>query len=467
MQIKIKLRHSKYDIKIVKVSVMMKQQSLKHKHITSFQIIILGFLSMIILGSILLMLPVATRDGNGAVFSDALFTATSAVCVTGLVMHDTATYWSMFGQSVILFLIQIGGMGIVTVAVSVAAFSGRKIGLMQRSTMQEAVSAHHLGGIVRLTKFILKITVCIELVGTVLLLPVFIRDFGIMKGIWYALFHSISAFCNAGFDLIGVKEPFSSLTSYSSKPFLNFTVMALIIIGGIGFLTWEDIKNNKLHFRKYRMQSKVILTVTGILVILPALYFFFFEYQSLPPGERILTSLFQSVTPRTAGFNTTDLTSFSETGQMLVILLMLIGGSPGSTAGGMKTTTIAVLVSSALSVFRKKVDTHFFKRRIPDDTVKSAATIFLLYIGLFIGGGMIISRLENIPLLTSLFETGSAIGTVGLTLGITPQLGIVSQFILIVLMFFGRVGGLTLIFAAMTKTAANASKYPQEKITLG
>ena len=467
MQIKIKLRHSKYDIKIVKVSVMMKQQSLKHKHITSFQIIILGFLSMIILGSILLMLPVATRDGNGAVFSDALFTATSAVCVTGLVMHDTATYWSMFGQSVILFLIQIGGMGIVTVAVSVAAFSGRKIGLMQRSTMQEAVSAHHLGGIVRLTKFILKITVCIELVGTVLLLPVFIRDFGIMKGIWYALFHSISAFCNAGFDLIGVKEPFSSLTSYSSKPFLNFTVMALIIIGGIGFLTWEDIKNNKLHFRKYRMQSKVILTATGILVILPALYFFFFEYQSLPPGERILTSLFQSVTPRTAGFNTTDLTSFSETGQMLVILLMLIGGSPGSTAGGMKTTTIAVLVSSALSVFRKKEDTHFFKRRIPDDTVKSAATIFLLYIGLFIGGGMIISRLENIPLLTSLFETGSAIGTVGLTLGITPQLGIISQFILIVLMFFGRVGGLTLIFAAMTKTAANASKYPQEKITLG
>ena len=467
MQIKIKLRHSKYDIKIVKVSVMMKQQSLKHKHITSFQIIILGFLSMIMLGSILLMLPVATRDGNGAVFSDALFTATSAVCVTGLVMHDTATYWSMFGQSVILFLIQIGGMGIVTVAVSVAAFSGRKIGLMQRSTMQEAVSAHHLGGIVRLTKFILKITVCIELVGAVLLLPVFIRDFGIMKGIWYALFHSISAFCNAGFDLIGVKEPFSSLTSYSSKPFLNFTVMALIIIGGIGFLTWEDIKNNKLHFRKYRMQSKVILTVTGILVILPALYFFFFEYQSLPPGERILTSLFQSVTPRTAGFNTTDLTSFSETGQMLVILLMLIGGSPGSTAGGMKTTTIAVLVSSALSVFRKKEDTHFFKRRIPDDTVKSAATIFLLYIGLFIGGGMIISRLENIPLLTSLFETGSAIGTVGLTLGITPQLGIISQFILIVLMFFGRVGGLTLIFAAMTKTAANASKYPQEKITLG
>lgn len=446
---------------------MIKRQNLKHKHITSFQIIILGFLSVIILGSILLMLPVATRDGKGAVFSDALFTATSAVCVTGLVIHDTATYWSMFGQSVILFLIQIGGMGIVTVAVSVAAVSGRKIGLMQRSTMQEAVSAHHLGGIVRLTKFILKITVCIELIGTALLLPAFIRDFGIMKGIWYALFHSISAFCNAGFDLIGVKEPFSSLTSYASQPFFNFTVMALIIIGGIGFLTWEDIKNNKLHFRKYRMQSKVILTVTGILIILPAFYFFFFEYQSLPLGERILTSLFQSVTPRTAGFNTTDLTAFSETGQMLIILLMLIGGSPGSTAGGMKTTTIAVLGSSALSVFRKKENTHFFKRRISDDTVKSVSTIFLMYIVLFTGGGMIISRLENIPLLPSMFETASAIGTVGLSLGITSQLGIVSQFILIVLMFFGRVGGLTLIFAAMKGAETNVTKYPQEKITVG
>lgn len=446
---------------------MIKRQNLKHKHITSFQIIILGFLSVIIFGSVLLMLPAATRDGKGAVFSDALFTSTSAVCVTGLVIHDTATYWSIFGQGVILFLIQIGGMGIVTVAVSVAAVSGRKIGLMQRSTMQEAVSAHHLGGIVRLTKFILKTTVCIELIGAALLLPSFVRDFGILKGVWYSLFHSVSAFCNAGFDLIGVKEPFSSLTSYSTQPFVNFTVIALIIIGGIGFLTWEDIKNNKLHFRKYRMQSKVILTVTGLLILLPALYFFFFEYSSLPLGERVLTSLFQSVTPRTAGFNTTDLASFSETGQMLIIVLMLIGASPGSTAGGMKTTTIAVLVSSALSVFRKKEQTKFFKRRIPDDTVKSAATIFLMYIVLFIGGGMIISRIENLPLLPTLFETASAIGTVGLSLGITSQLGIVSQFILIVLMFFGRVGGLTLIFAAVTKTETNASKYPQEKITVG
>ena len=446
---------------------MKERLHLKHKHITSFQIIILGFLSLIILGSILLMLPIATRDGKGARFSDALFTSTSAVCVTGLVVRDTATYWSMFGQCVILLLIQIGGMGIVTVAVSLAAISGRKIGLMQRSTMQEAVSAHHVGGIVRLTKFILAITIAVELLGAVLLFPSFVNEFGVLKSIWYSLFHSISAFCNAGFDLMGIKGHFSSLTSYSSQYLVNFTIIALIIIGGIGFLTWEDIKNNKLHFRKYRMQSKVILTVSCILIILPAVYLFFCEYSGLPIKERLLCSLFQSVTTRTAGFNTTDLTAFSETGQMLMISLMLIGGSPGSTAGGMKTTTIAVLVASALSVFRRKENTHFLKRRISDDTVKSAATIFLMYIVLFVGGGMIISRIENLPLLSSMFETASAIGTVGLSLGLTPQLGLISRLILIVLMFFGRVGGLTLIFAATREPSINATNYPPEKITVG
>ena len=446
---------------------MKEQQNPRHKHVTSFQIIILGFLSLIILGSLLLMLPFATADGNSATFSDALFTATSATCVTGLVVRDTATYWSLFGQCVILVLIQIGGMGIVTAAVAFVSISGRKIGLMQRSTMQEAVSAHHLGGIVRLTKFILKTMVFIEILGAVLLSPHFISDFGVLKGIWYSVFHSISAFCNAGFDLLGAKEPFSSLTSYSARPFLNITVMALIIIGGIGFLTWEDIKKNRFHFRKYRMQSKVILTASAILIIIPALYFFFFEYSALPVKERVLTSLFQSVTTRTAGFNTTDLTAFSETGKMLTILLMLTGGSPGSTAGGMKTTTIAVLAVSAFSVFSRKENAQVFKRRITDNTVKNAATIFLMYIVLFVGDGMIISRVENIPLLTCLFETASAIGTVGLTLGITTQIGIISRFILILLMFFGRVGGLTLVFAATKALVSNENKYPQEKITVG
>ena len=446
---------------------MLDQQKSRHNHITSFQIIILGFFSIIIIGSLLLMLPFATREAGGASFGDSLFTATSAVCVTGLVVRDTATYWSAFGQGVILLLIQIGGMGIVTVAVSVAAVSGKKIGLMQRSTMQEAISAHHVGGIVRLTKFILKTALFIELGGAALLAYPFCRDFGFPKGIWYALFHSVSAFCNAGFDLMGAKEPFSSLTSYSSDVLVNITVIMLIVIGGIGFLTWEDIKNNKWHIRRYRMQSKVILSVTGILIVLPALYFFFGEFSDKPMGERILSSLFQSVTPRTAGFNTASLADMSQTGQMLVIILMLIGGSPGSTAGGMKTTTFAVLLASALSVFRRHEHTHFFKRRITEIAVKNAATVFLMYLVLFLGGGMIISRIENIPLLTSVFETASAIGTVGLSLGITARLGAVSRIILTVLMFLGRVGGLTLVFAATMGARANTPKYPQEKITVG
>lgn len=438
-----------------------------HRHFTSFQVIILGFFSVILLGSLLLMLPFATRDGHGASFADGLFTATSAVCVTGLIVHDTATYWSEFGQAVILTLIQIGGMGVVTIAVAIAVASGRKIGLMQRSTMQEAISAHQVGGIVRLTKFILKTSIFIELLGAVFLSPVFCKDFGIFKGLWYSVFHSVSAFCNAGFDLIGVREKFSSLTSYASNPVVNFTIMALIITGGLGFVTWADIKKNKFHFRKYNMQSKVILTVTAGLLIFPAIYFFFCEFSGLPLGERILSSLFQAVTPRTAGFNTADLTLLTEAGLMLMIILMLIGGSPGSTAGGMKTTTIAVLFSSALSVFRKQDSAHFFSRRIPDNAVKNAATILMMYLTLFLGGGMVISYIEKVPLMSALFETSSAIGTVGLSLGLTPTLGMLSKGILILLMFLGRVGGLTLIFAALSERNTFGSRYPQEKITVG
>ena len=370
------------------------------KQWSSFEIIILGFAGVILAGALLLMLPVASREGNVTPFTETLFTATSAACVTGLAVRDTGSYWSVFGQSVILLLIQIGGLGVVTIAVSIAMLSGRKISLMQRSTMQDAISAPKVGGIVRLTRFILKGTFGIELLGALFLLPVFLRDYG-GKGIWMALFHSVSAFCNAGFDLIGLRAPFSSLTSYSVQPVVNLVIMVLIVAGGIGFLTWEDIKNHKWHFKKYRMQSKVIFMVTGLLIFLPALYFFYFEFSDVPLKERVWVSLFQSVTPRTAGFNTADLTLFSEVGQMLIIMLMLIGGSPGSTAGGMKTTTLAVLVSSALSVFRKKEHTHFFGRQIPDGTIRNAATIFLMYIVLFLAGGMVISSIEDIPLMTA------------------------------------------------------------------
>lgn len=436
------------------------------KRLTSFQIIILEFSGVILLGTLLLMLPLSSRQGLATPFLDALFTSTSAVCVTGLVVHDTATYWSGFGQLIILLLIQIGGMGVITVAASFAMISGRKISLMQRSTMQEAISAPKVGGIVRLTGFIVKTTLLIELLGAAAMAPVFCRDFG-MRGLWMALFHSVSAFCNAGFDLMGTKEAFSSLTGYSSEPVINLVIMFLILVGGIGFLTWDDIKKNRWHWHKYRMQSKVILCTTVILLFIPAVYFYLCEFESLPLGERVLISFFQSVTPRTAGFNTADLTLMSEAGLCIMIALMLIGGSPGSTAGGMKTTTIAVLLATAVSTFRRKEHAHFFGRRIDNDVVKNAATILLMYITLFFFGALFISITEDLPMLICLSETASAVGTVGLSLGVTPGLGALSRLIIIVLMFFGRVGGLTLIYAALSGTKTNISKLPREKIMVG
>ncbi len=442
---------------------------LKNKRIrlSTSQTIILGFAALILVGTLLLMLPISTVDKGGASFGDALFTTTSAVCVTGLVVQDTATYWSSFGQAVILTLIQIGGLGVVTASVGLALLSGRRIGLKERSAMQEAISAPKVGGIVRLTGFVLRSVFVIELIGAIGLAPSFCKNHGVLKGIWYSFFHSISAFCNAGFDLIdeGVKD--SSLMMYGTDVLFNIVIMLLIIIGGLGFLTWDDIKTNKFRIKKYRMQSKVILTVSGLLILLPAIYFFFFEYNQLPIDKRLLFSIFQSVTARTAGFNTADLTLFSEVGIMVMVVLMLIGGSPGSTAGGLKTTTVAVMGATALSSFRKKGAAQLFGRRLNDSVVRNAAAIVTMYIFLLVVGTCVISAVEGLPFMTCIFETASAVGTVGLTLGVTPTLGAVSRTILIMLMFFGRVGGLTLIFATLPGSVVTHSKLPEEKITVG
>lgn len=440
--------------------------------ISTFQIILLGFMFVIAVGAILLALPAASKNGEGAGIMDAVFTSTSAVCVTGLVVHDTATYWSSFGQAVIAVLIQIGGMGVVTVAVAIVMLTGRKIGIMQRSTLQEAIAAPKVGGIVRFIGFILKTMIIIELTGAAVMAPVFMERFGVRQGILYSLFHSVSAFCNAGFDLMGLEGEFSSLTAFISQPLINITVMLLIILGGLGFLTWDDIKTNKIHFKSYRMQSKVILIYTLILVILPALYFFFVEFgraswSGLSYNERVCASFFQAVAPRTAGFNTVDMANLSDVGQALTIILMLIGGAPGSTAGGMKTTTIAVLFASAISVFRHRESPQCFGRRIEETAVRNAAAIVTIYIVLFLSAGFIISEMEGLPLGACLFEAASAIGTVGLTLGITPELGMISRLILIMLMILGRVGGLTFVFATVSGRGTGYSKYPQEKITVG
>lgn len=447
---------------------MMSEEMLcRKRRLSSFQIIILGFAGVILLGALLLMLPISATARCVTSFHEALFTATSAVCVTGLVVQDTGSYWSVFGQAVILTLIQIGGLGVVTVAASFALLSGRRISLMQRSIMQDAISAPRVGGIVRLTRFILRGTFLIELIGALAMLPVFCRDYG-WRGIWMAVFHSISAFCNAGFDILGTNNNlYPSLTGYVQNPVINITIMLLIITGGIGFLTWDDICENKLHFHRYRMQSKVIVIVTLVLIVLPALFFFFADFGALPLGERIQAALFQSVTPRTAGFNTVDLSAMSGASLGVMILLMLIGGSPGSTAGGMKTTTLAVLLANAAATFRRRDSAQFFGRRLDCGAVKTAATILTMYLALFFGGGVFISIYENLPLSSCLYEAASAVGTVGLTLGITPQLHIPSQMVLIALMYLGRVGGLTLIYAALSGKKTSNAKLPLEEITVG
>lgn len=445
----------------------MPEKSYKKKHMTSFQLIIMGFAGVILLGTVLLMLPFSSVEKVITPFHEALFTATSAVCVTGLVVKDTGSYWSLAGQTIILALIQIGGLGVVTVAASVSILSGKKISLMQRSTMQDAISAPKVGGIVRLTRFILRGTFLIEAAGTVLLLPVFMGDYG-KKGIWMSVFHSISAFCNAGFDILGTDSSmFPSLTGYSGNILINLVIMLLIITGGIGFLTWDDIYTNKLNFKRYRMQSKIILMTTACLILFPTVFFYICDLTNLPMEKRLLAAAFQSVTTRTAGFNTINISEMSEASKAVMILLMLIGGSPGSTAGGMKTTTFSVLILNAIATFRSQENAGAFGRRLEYHVIKNAATIAMLYFALFFGGGIAISVYEGLPLLNCLYEAASAVGTVGLTLGITPELHVFSQVVLIILMYLGRVGGLTLIYAVFSGRNKGNAKLPLEKITVG
>ena len=441
-------------------------------NISPARIIILGFLGLILAGTGLLMLPFASRGPGGASFVDALFTATSATCVTGLVVQDTAQYWTLFGQIVILLLIQIGGMGVVTMAVMISMLMGKKIGLKQRWVMQESISAPQMGGILRLTGFILKGTFLIEGIGAALLSLRFCPEFGFFKGLWYAVFHSISAFCNAGFDLMGVKAEFSSLTGYVGDPLVNIVIMLLIIVGGLGFLVWNDILQHRQNFKRYRLQSKVVLVTTLVLLVGPLLFFLMCEFplaqwQNLSIGEQFWAAAFMAVTPRTAGFNTVSLGELSQPGQLVTMLLMLVGGSPGSTAGGLKTTTLAVMILGIRAVFRRRSSAHCFGRRIPDEVFRNASALFMLYLLLFLGGGILICCMDGIPLMNALFESASAVATVGLSIGGSAVLSTPSRLILVCLMYFGRVGGLTMIYAVTAGERGGVSQYPQEQITVG
>ena len=437
------------------------------RKLSSFQIICMGFIGAILLGAALLRLPIATLDAGSASWEDALFTATSAVCVTGLVVRDTALYWSPFGQAVILLLIQVGGLGVVSVAACIALISGKRIGLLQRSLLQDTISAHQIGGVVKLTGFLLKIAFLTELTGALLLMPWFCARYG-AAGIWMAVFHAVSAFCNAGFDVMGARTgAFSSLTAFSGSLGVTLVICALITVGGVGFLTWDDVGTHGLRLRRYRMQSKVILLMTAILILFPAAVLFFTDFAAHPLKERLCLSLFQAVTPRTAGFNTGDLNALSDGGKALLLSLMLVGGAPGSATGGMKTTTVAVLAANAISVFRKRKSVRLLGRRVEDEVVRSAATLMGMYLLLTAAGGLCISASEGLPLGACLFEAASALGTVGLSLGVTPQLGRLSRAVLMLLMLWGRVGGLTLMFAALSRRGCEVSKCPVEKIAVG
>ena len=439
----------------------------RHFRLSGSQSILLGFVFLMLAGAILLMLPFSTKTGEWTNFTDALFTAVSASSVTGLVLYDTATRWSWFGQLVILTLIQIGGMGVITMTTILTKLIGRKIGLQARTTLQEAVSAPNLGEIMKYTRFICIGTVIFEAAGAVAMSPVFISEYGILKGLWVSVFTSISAFCNAGFDLNGAHGPFSSMVPCMDNSVIVLTLVFLILTGDLGFLTWMDIRKHGFKFHKYSTQSKIIIVMEVILVLVPMVYLWFGEYTDLPSGQRFFASLFQAVTPRTAGFNTTDYNAFSGTGSVMTIILMLIGGAPGSTAGGMKLTTIAVLFFTMVSYFQHEKSPAVFKRRITNEAVTGSVAVFMLDIIITVFGAMAISRIENISFLKTLFESASAVATVGLTMGITTALGTVSKYILIFLMYTGRVGGLTLVFAAITRKATGNRQFPSDNIAVG
>lgn len=436
------------------------------------KVILYGYCLIILIGTILLSLPAATRlPGDSNVFT-AFFTATSATCVTGLIHADTYTHWSLFGQVVILSLIQVGGIGFMTLCISIMTIAKKKIGFTSRSLMQNSVSAPHIGGMVRMTKFILLGTLLIEGIGALGLTAVFCPKEGLVKGIWFSIFHSISAFCNAGFDLMGGTEQFSSLTTMSGNWYLNFIIMLLIVIGGLGFIVWHDILDSKFRISKMCLHTKLVLIMTTILIFGGALLLFLFEhnmpaYADSSYSEQIALSLFQSVSSRTAGFNTANLAALTESSKFLLIILMMIGGSPGSTAGGIKTTTFAILILSIITTFRDRKATEVFGRRLETYLPRKVSCIFMMYLGLSCSVSMIISRIENLPFIDTLFESVSAIATVGLSTGITPTLGVVSNSLLAFLMLFGRVGSLTMLLAFASVKKRPASTLPLEKIQIG
>ena len=468
-----KITHS-YDILTINLRFCLgykKMLEKLQKKFTYTQTIVLSFVLIILIGSLLLSLPIASANGQPTPILNAVFTATSATCVTGLVIYDTFTHWSDFGHIVILCLIQIGGLGFMSLVTMFSVFRGKRIGIYERRLLMQSEGNLRLSGVVKLLKRIILGTFSFELIGAFLLSFRFCKEFGVARGIFFSLFHSISAFCNAGFDLMGIKEPFSSLTSYQSDPLVCLTLMFLIVVGGLGFLVWNDVLNYKFNFKRYSLHAKIVFTTTFIITASSILLFLIFEDKNLLSNltidEKLLKSAFLAISPRTAGFNTLDLTQLSPGSEILTTILMFIGGGSGSTAGGIKITTVAVLFVSTLATARHNTHPEIFKRSIPNETLKQASAIFLLYISAVIVSIMLIATFEDTSISNVIFETVSAIGTVGLSKGITPTLTGISKLILILLMFGGRVGALSLFLSLAEKKVNAPVDRPKENVIVG
>ena len=449
-----------------RVLVLPKRSALARLELNPAQTIVLGFATIILAGTFLLSLPVASAAGRPVPLLTALFTATSATCVTGLVVVDTATYYSLFGQLVIMLLIQLGGLGYMTVATLMAMIIGRRIGLRDRLVLQEAHNLYTVGGIVRFTRNVVLLTLGIETVGALILASRWIPEFGLTRGVYYGVFHSISAFNNAGFDLMG---DFRSLTRYVTDLTVNLTVAGLLITGGLGFTVLTDL----LRPRRYSLHVRVVLTTTAVLIVLGTALILLLESSNtatlgaMPWGGRLLAAFFQSVTPRTAGFNTIETGSLREPTLMLIIALMFIGASPGGTGGGIKTTTFVAPMAVILSMLRGRPDPELFRRRLPPIVVYKAVTIALLSVAFVVTMATVLSLLEGVKFIAALFEIASGFGTVGLTTGITPGLGAAGRIVVIASIFTGRVGLLTMAFALARRQRPADYRLPEERLYIG
>lgn len=446
---------------------MKRRLRLSYPHIVA-----LVFASVILVGALLLMLPISSNDGTVTPFLSCLFTATSATCVTGLVVVDTFLHWSVFGRIVILLLIQFGGLGFMTLMTGFSMALHRQISLRERTWLRDSFNTPEIGGMVRLTRRIILGTALVEGCGTLLFATRLIPKFGFWDGLGRSVFMSVSAFCNAGFDLLGDQGAYSSLVSFANDPIMIITAAVLILIGGIGFLVWDDVVRHKWHFRRYRLHSKLALTVTvGITVATTALFMVLerdFTGEGHSFGQQLLNAFFASVTPRTAGFNSVDINQMHPASGALTSLLMFIGGSPGSTAGGIKTTTIAVLVIGCFSNLFNRSGLNLFRRRLPSDVIVQAVSVLCLQLTLLLTGIFLVSAAQpELALTDVVFECFSAIDTVGMSTGVTRDLSVFSRVIVLLLMYCGRLGTLTFAMVFVQKKQKELLRFPEETVSIG